>query len=376
MKTTQSQSTGKSLMDGWTLVAGSGAQRTRFGEIPKYVEGLYDLNNQLYAWMVPNGSWGESNAGLIIGEGEALLVDTLWDVKYTRAMIDAMRSLTDVAPVKYIVNTHADGDHWWGNQLVPQAEIVTSQDSYDELLSVKPKSMLLFGRVGKLLSAVGLFGADKVGHWFHGMVAPYDFQEVTTVLPTRTFEGELTLDVGGRQVQLIQVGPAHTRGDLLVYVPDAKTLYSGDILFIGSTPVMWAGPVENWLAALDHILDKNIDVIVPGHGPITDKRGVQQVKAYWEYVNTQVQQRYNAGLSAGDAAYDIVLGDDFAQQPFALWNSPERMMTNVHTLYRHLQGRTDHPKVPELINTLRKQALLAHQLPNAEPAVMRKRATI
>ena len=232
--------------------------------------------------------------------------------------------------------------------------------------------MLLLGRVGKLLSTARLFGANKVGHWFQNMVAPYDFHEVATLLPTRTFEGELALHVGGRQVQLIQVGPAHTQGDLLVYVPDAKTLYSGDILFLGSTPVTWAGPMDNWLAALDHILEMDIDAIVPGHGPVTDKRGVRQVKAYLEYVNTQVQQRYDAGLSARDAAHDIVQGDDFAQQPFARWNSPERIMTTAHTLYRHLQGRTDHLRVPELINIMRKQALLAHQLPEAEPSVMRK----
>ena len=373
MRTAQSQGTEKSLMDRWPLVAGSGAKRTRFGEMPKYPEGLYDLNAQLYAWIVPNGSWGESNAGLIIGEGESLLVDTQWDVKYTRAMLDAMRSLMDAAPVKYIVNSHADGDHWWGNQLVPEAEIITSQASYDDLLSIRPRSMLLLGRVGKMLSTVRLFGANKVGHWFQNLVAPYDFHEVTSLLPTRTFEGELTLHVGGRQVQLIQVGPAHTQGDLLVYVPDAKTLFSGDILFLGSTPVTWAGPMDNWLVALDRILEMDIDAIVPGHGPVTDKRGVQQVRAYLEYVNTQVQQRYDAGLSARDAAYDIVLGDDFSRHPFARWNSPERIMTNVHTLYRHLQGRTEHPKVLELINIMREQALLAHQLPEAEHSVMRKR---
>jgi glyoxylase-like metal-dependent hydrolase (beta-lactamase superfamily II) len=373
MKTSQVQSNEKSLMDRWTLVAGSGAQRTRLGEVPKFAEGLYDLNGQVYAWMVPNGSWGESNAGLVVGEGESLLVDTQWDVQHTSAMLDAMRFLTDAAPVKYIVNTHADGDHWWGNQLVPQAEIITSRAAYDELLSIKPGSMLQLGRVGKLLSMAKILGANKVGRWFQNMVAPYDFREVVSLLPTRTFEGEVTLEVGGRQVQLIQVGPAHTQGDLLVHVPDARTLYSGDILFLGSTPVMWAGPIDNWLVALDRILDMDIDVIVPGHGPVTDKRGVQQVKAYLEYVNTEVQQRYEAGLSARDAAYDIVLGEDFAQQPFGRWNSPERIMTNVHTLYRHLQGRVDHLGVPQMVNILREQALLAHQLPDAEPSVMRKR---
>ena len=371
MKKTNPLCTTMPLMHQWTLIESSGAQRTRFNEIPMYTEGLYDLKNRLYAWMVPNGSWGESNAGLIVGEGESLLVDTLWDVKFTRAMLNAMHSLTNAAPINYVVNTHADGDHWWGNQLVSESEIIASQASYDELLSVHPKTMILLGKVGKALSTIKLFGAHKVGNWFQNMVAPYDFQEVTLTLPNRVFKGELTLSVGGRQVLLIQVGPAHTQGDVMVYVPDAKTLYCADILFIESTPVMWAGPVENWIAVLDRILDMDVDVIVPGHGPITDKNGIQQVKAYWEYITPQVRQCYEAGLSAKGAAYDIALSDGFAQMPFASWNSPERIMTNVNIMYRHLRGQTKHPKITELLNLLRKQALLAYQMPDAEPAVMR-----
>ena len=85
----------------------SGATRTRYDEKPNYVEGLYELGHNLYAWLVPNGSWGEANAGLIIGEGESLLVDTLWDVKYTQAMLDGMATLTEVASIKVVVNTHS-----------------------------------------------------------------------------------------------------------------------------------------------------------------------------------------------------------------------------------------------------------------------------
>jgi glyoxylase-like metal-dependent hydrolase (beta-lactamase superfamily II) len=351
----------------------TGVEYTRYGEIPKFAEGLYGLEHDCYAWMVPNGSWGESNAGLIVGEGESLLVDTLWDVKYTRRMLEAMQPLIKEAPLKYVVNTHADGDHFWGNQLVKECEIITSRASLEEMLTTQPASLMLLGRIGRLLSMIRLGGADKVGHWFQGMVAPYDFQEVTHTPATCTFEGQLTLSVGGREVQLIEVGPTHTHGDLMVYLPDAKTLYSADILFIGSTPVMWAGPIENWIAALDRILAMDVEIIVPGHGPITDKGGVQEVKDYWQYVYTKVQSCYAAGMSARDAAYQIVLSDEFAQLPFGTWNSPERMMTNAHTLYRHLAGRTDQPKIPELLNIMRKQALLAHELPDAQPAIMRKR---
>ena len=361
-----------STMDHLACISPSGAKLTRFKEAPRYAEGLYDLNNGLYAWMVPNGSWGESNAGLIVGDGESLLVDTLWDLKYTRAMLEAMRSLTDAAPIRSLINTHADGDHFWGNELVTGAEIITSKASYEELLTVKPQSMIMLRKVGKLCSALRLFNADKVGHWFQGMVAPYDFAEVHHTPATRTFSDRLTLQAGGREVQLIEAGPAHTQGDLMVYVPDARTLFSGDLVFAGSTPITWTGHVDDWLGKLDDILAMDVDIIVPGHGPVTDKDGVRQVKAYWEYVNAQARTRYDAGMSARDAAYDIVLDADFATQPFSGWNSPERMMTNVHMLFRYWRGRTDHARVPELMNLMRKQALLAYKLPDAQPAIMRK----
>ena len=69
--------------------------------------------------------------------------------------------------------------------------------------------------------------------------------------PTRTFDQQLTLDAGGRTVELIEVGPAHTLGDTFVWVPDVRVLFAADIVFNGVTPIMWAGPVEGWLTALD-----------------------------------------------------------------------------------------------------------------------------
>lgn len=365
------------MMDQFTCVTPTHRTLTRFQEVPKYPEGLYDLGHHCYAWMVPNGSWGEANAGLILGEDESLLVDTLWDVPFTHEMLAAMQPLTDQIPLKYTVNTHADGDHFFGNELIKQTDIITSGASLREMMTTQPKSMALLGTIGKLLSGVGrlpgLGQHAKVGHWFQGMVKPYAFGNVQHTPAQRTFEGELTLTVGGRKVQLIEIGPMHTHGDLMVYVPNAKILYSADALFIGSTPVMWAGPLENWIKALDKMLSMDVDVIVPGHGPITNKDGVTQVKSYWEYVDREVRARYQKGMSAQAAARDIALSVDFLRQPFAKWNSPERIMVSTHTHYRHLQGRIDPPKVPEVLNNLRKQALLAHEMMDAEPQVMRKR---
>lgn len=354
------------------LIHADKVKRTRFQEEPRYQGGLYSLEQNTYAWLVPNGSWGEANAGLVVGDDEALLIDTLWDVPYTQQMLDAMQSLTKNAPIKTVINTHADGDHFFGNELLADRTIITSLASYQEMLTVKPSAMVALARIGSLLSKIPFFKADQAGHWFQNMVAPYDFAAVTHTPANQTFEGETTLDIGGREIHLIEVGPAHTLGDLIVYVPDTKILYSADILFIGSTPVMWAGPIENWLAALDRILAMDVEQIVPGHGPLTDKEGVRQVKRYWEYIVERLRNSYDGGLSEVDAASKIVLNPDYQKQVFGNWNSPERIMTNTYTLYRQWQGRKDHPSVPELVNILRKQAILAHQLPDAQPAIMRK----
>lgn len=353
------------------LLHNTGCTRTRFDEAPLYSEGLYDLGHQVYAWLVPNGSWGESNAGLVIGNQQSLLVDTLWDANYTRQMLSAMQSLTATAPIRQLVNTHADGDHFWGNECLPEVDSITSASALAEMQHTLPKSLLLLGKVGRILGSLPIRRWRAIGHWMKRMVAPYAFAAVHHTPARRSFSQTLTLDVGGRTVQLMEVGPAHTAGDLIVHIPDARIVFAGDTLFIGSTPVMWAGPVENYLAALDRLEALDADLFVPGHGPLCGREGIAQVRAYWQYIQLRVGECYRRGLSAAQAARSIALSTDFAQQPFARWNSPERIMVSTHTIYRSLKGRKDAPKVPELLRIMMLQAALAQRLPAAQPACMR-----
>lgn len=351
-------------------IALTGATATRYGERPAYAEGLYEVGRNVYAWMIPNGSWGESNAGLVVGEDVALLIDTLWDVPKTRAMLDAMQPVLDGVPLDLLVNTHADGDHFWGNQLLADADSITSQRALEEMRHHRPRAMLAFERLGRFLARLPGRRLRAAGRYFQAMCAPYDFASVTCTPARRSFSGTLDLDIGGRLVRLIEVGPAHTQGDLIVHVPDAKLVFAADIVFVGSTPVMWAGPLANWLDALGLILSLDADVIVPGHGPVTDKAGVRQVRAYWQYIADAARERFEAGASAVQAAHDIVTGAAFGEQPFASWDSPERIMTNVHMLYREFAGRTAPMGLAAKIILMARQAALADALPDASPAVM------
>ncbi|WP_437618866.1 MBL fold metallo-hydrolase [Sorangium sp. So ce1151] len=293
----------------------------------RYEQGLHDVGNGCFAYLQPAGTWGLSNAGLVTSGGEALLVDTLFDLKHTREMLDAMRAATPAAArIGTVVNTHANGDHCYGNALVAGATIVATRASAAEMDEV-PAPMLATVMRQARSGAAGPLG-DYLLHCF----GAFDFDGIAPTAPTRIFDGELTLPVGDKEVRLIEVGPSHTQGDLLVHVPADRVIYTGDILFIDVTPIMWAGPVGNWIKACDTILAADVDVIVPGHGPLTDRKGVRAVRDYLVYIRDEARRRYDDGMSPADAVRDIALGD------YASWSDAERIAVNVHTLYREFSG--------------------------------------
>jgi cyclase len=292
-----------------------------------YSRGLHEVADGVWAWLQPDGSWGWSNAGLVAGGDEALLVDTLFDLRLTGAMLDAMRRAVPAAgAIGTVVNTHANGDHTFGNQLLAGARIVASRRCAEEMADVPPAML-----AGLVQAAPGL---GPVGQYLQSIFGPFDFAGIELCPPTTTFDGSLQLRVGGRPVVLHEVGPAHTRGDVLVELPEQGVVFTGDICFIGGHPVMWSGPVGNWIAALDRILGMAAETVVPGHGPVCGKAEVADLKGYFEYLRDEAAARYQAGLSPLDAARDIAI-DDYRD-----WTDAERLVVNVATIYRELGAET------------------------------------
>lgn len=301
---------------------------TRALGIREYRRGLTDLGNGAYAWLQPDGGWGWSNAGLITDGDQSLIVDTLFDKHLTAQMLDAMRRAEPAATERFewLVNTHSNGDHCNGNELVHGAEIVASKACAEEMRHESPAMM------ATLMERAPSMG--EVGEFFIYCFGDFDFDGIEQRPPTRTFEGEIDIDVGSKRVHLKQVGPAHTAGDVLAWVPSERLVYTGDILFIEGHPILWAGPVQNWLDACDHILGLEPDVVVPGHGPITDTRGVKAVRDYLSYVRGEARKRFDAGMPALEAARDISLAD------YDSWGDAERIAVNVSVLYKEFAGDT------------------------------------
>lgn len=289
-----------------------------------YTAGLHRLAPGTYAYLQPDGSWGRSNCGLITSRGDGVLVDTQFTVPLTRKLLNTLSEALPEIAVSTVVNTHANGDHCWGNQLFPNAVIVGSKATARGMEDdISPSEIMT------LMAASP--PETPLGDYLHRYFGDFDFSGITVTPPTRTFTDELELRVGADTViELTMVGPAHTDGDVIVHVPGTGVLFAGDILFIGDHPIMWSGPIANWIAACTRILASGAQTIIPGHGPVTNPAGVLHFRSYLEYVSEQATLRYDVGMPYWQAALDIPM------TPYADWGHRERLVITIAGIYREL----------------------------------------
>jgi glyoxylase-like metal-dependent hydrolase (beta-lactamase superfamily II) len=291
----------------------------------RYERGLAEVGEGVFAYLQPDGGWGWSNAGLVAGDGGTLLIDTLFDLALTEAMLAEMRrAVPAAARIDTLVNTHANGDHCYGNQLLAGSRIVASERTAEEMSELPPAAM------AALVAQAPQMGA--LGEFFLRCFGGFDFDGIEPAPPDETFSGELELRIGGRQVQLLEVGPAHTRGDTMAWLPAERILFTGDILFNGAHPIAWAGPVSNWVAACERIESLAPEAIVPGHGALGTLADVRELRAYLDYLYEQARAARADGLTPLQAARRLEL------DRWADWGERERLVVNIATIYGELSG--------------------------------------
>jgi len=227
-------------------------------------QGLTKVANNIYSYvdtrqMSPQNSFG-ANAGIVIGRDGILVVDTLVSAKEAKRFIADIKAVSD-KPIRYVVNTHYHLDHTFGNaEFVKLGAVIISHSTDRQSLERK-------GEI--ILKNAGGYGLSE-----------QDMEGTEIALPSITFSDSMEIDLGDRKVRLIHTSASHTEGSILVYLPDSKVLFAGDILFTGYHPYMADGDLNGWAATLDEIVKMDVAAIIPGHGPISGKKDVAEMKEY------------------------------------------------------------------------------------------------
>lgn len=282
---------------------------------------LRRLTEYVFACEQEDRGLGWSNSGFV-ARGGGLVVDTLYDLPLTRAMV-ALYATVHPDPAATVVNTHHNGDHCWGNQLFADATIIAHRGCARRFADFLPAQAEAIRTM-----------VDPPEHLqnLQREFSVFDFSGIELTPPTKVIDEDLVLDLDGTRVDILYVGPAHTEGDLVVHVPDEGVVMAGDVFFHRCTPIGWEGSTDRWIEALRGIEAVEPEWVVPGHGPVCGVDGVRTMREYLEYVQREARAHHAAGRTPLEACTRIELG------PYATWTDPARLAANVHRVYRECEG--------------------------------------
>ena len=285
---------------------------------------IKELAKDVYACMQEDKGFGCNSSGFI-NLGGGLVVDTYWDLNLTRKLFDLYGSIAGKPP-KRLINTHHNGDHCWGNQLFTGTEII----GHKLCAEAMQREAQLPGMLNMGIKSPENFPPDM--KWFFHDISQLDFSEIQITPPNVFVEDRMDLDLGGFPCQIIYVGPAHTAGDVIVYLPEHGVVFGGDLFWNGCTPIRWEGTHAKWMESIDMVLSFDPKVVVPGHGPLCGVEEIKQVRSYLEHVFTESRRLFDEGLSSLEACKKIDLG------PYAKWTQPERLIFNVSRAFVEFRG--------------------------------------
>lgn len=275
--------------------------------------GLVEIDKGVYAYIQPRGTWFVSNAGLIVGRGFSLIIDSLTNETMAMNFLREARKVMGDSTRLFLVNTHYHGDHTWTNHLF---NAITIAHINTRELIMEEARLNLMSTYRQLFPDIDFTGARYT---------PQDL----------AFTDSITFHMGDKAVEVRYVGhPAHTTGDVYVYLPDSRVVFTGDLLFAEPcTPFVLFGSMSGSIEVLDHLASMNAEVYVPGHGPLVyGKRALYRARDYLTYVRDESWRRFRSGMPYAKAARDIDLGE------YSSWFDRERIVGNVARAYSEFRN--------------------------------------
>lgn len=227
---------------------------------------------------------GLTNAGIIIGDDGVLVIDSLRVPSFARELRADVRRLTD-QPVRYLVDTHGHWDHAFGNEVFADVTIVGHVNCRREL--------------------------EELGEaWRRGVVArntewSAEVQAVRITPPDLTFDGRLTFRFGGRRIDLVYLGRAHTSGDIFIHLPDDDLLFTGDVAQDGGVPFMMDGHMRDWVETDTRILDLPFERFVSGHGPVGGRAAMIEARDFIADLVAASEAAFRDGQDVAQATHRV-----------------------------------------------------------------------
>lgn len=267
-----------------------------------------EVSDGVHAYIQPDGTWWINNTGFLVGSKGVVSVDACSTERRTRAYLAAIGEVTPL-PVRTLVNTHHHGDHTFGNYLFPGATIVGHEATRSSIL--------------------------QWGMPFDAPVwTPVDWGAIELAPPFLTYRDGVTVWVDDLRCEVTHVGTAaHTTNDSIVWIPERKVLFSGDLLFNGGTPFLLQGSIAGAIKVLEEVVTPlGAETIVPGHGSVTGPQVIDEVLSYLRFVRKTAEEAKAAGMTPLDAARETDLGE------FADLKDSERLAGNLHRAYAELEG--------------------------------------
>ncbi|MGH3249624.1 MAG: MBL fold metallo-hydrolase [Trebonia sp.] len=272
-----------------------------------------EISAGIYAYIQPDGTWWINNTGFVVGASRVAAVDACATEARTRGFLTAIAATAGRRPVRTLVNTHHHGDHTHGNYLFGDATIIAHERCRAEILSEGPPGS------SKLI---------RSGTW-----TDVEWGEIQTAPPFLTYTDRVSLYVDELKCEVIHVGtPAHSTNDSVIWIPERRVLFAGDLIFNGGTPFLLAGSVTGALVAVAALKDLDAKTIMPGHGPVCGPEVIDDVLGYLNFVLDLARAGTAAGLRPLEAALSADLGE------FAGLTDPERLVGNLHRAYADLSG--------------------------------------
>ncbi|MGN7401834.1 MBL fold metallo-hydrolase [Cytobacillus praedii] len=251
---------------------------------------LEKVSNSIYAAIAKEGGGAAANAGFV-DLGEKVIVFDTFNTQQASQDLKLLAESTTNHPVTWVINSHWHGDHIRGNQTFKDRMIISSESTYTKMKDVHPSRIAaqkndMNGLTNYIQSLkdqlVQNTDAQQLQHQINFLSElKSSLPTLELVLPNQTFKDEVTFHGKKQSATLFTLGGGHSSCDAMLYIPDEKVIFMGDLLFVDCHPTFFEeSTLEHWATILKKVMLMEIDVAVPGHGSAGTKEDISKVIHY------------------------------------------------------------------------------------------------